>query len=111
MLDKRPHILSYVSNIVEPYQDTNGDWVTPQGNPVSISLPCRAEVPQAANQGREIASEDGTNVKYSWVVFVDKDSERIPYGTIVNISNDGYQFATGTVKLFSKEQKKCRIWI
>lgn len=110
MLNKRPHILTYLKDTssTEPYQDNNGDWVIPDNEPVVVEILCRAE---PNGQGKFIASEDGQNIVYSWVVYLDLGIERIPYGTEVKIFKDGDQFASGQVKLFVEGQKNCRLWL
>jgi len=106
MLDKRPHILKYAV-ISSPVQDANGDWLPGETEALNEVL-CRAE---ANGSGKYVASEDGANIVYSWQLFADLGTERIPFGTSVDIFKGEEKFATGTVKLFVEDQKKCRIWL
>jgi hypothetical protein len=106
MVKQYPHILAYGA-IAESSQDGNGNWVSGTAT-VETLLVCRAE-PNGGNGF--ITTADGTQINFSWVVYLPLTTDYIETGTGVIIKNGEQVIATDTIKRFSKGQLNVRIWL
>jgi hypothetical protein len=106
MVKQYPHTL-ILTAVEDTPMDGNGNWIT--GHEVSISLKGRAE---PNSKGQMIASQDGTQVLFDWMVYMPLPADEITPGTrIVLKDEDGNQFGEGTIKRYSRGQMNARIWL
>lgn len=109
MVAKRPHILRYQPVVATPpLQDSNGRWVVNANTAADKLINCRAE-PNGSAQ--TIVAEDGANIRYSYMVYTDKETEKIPFGVKIQVFSGLDLLISGKVLAFSKDQKHCRIWV
>lgn len=109
MLFKRNHTLKYKKVLsTGSYQDENGDWQPGTTTEAIIELECRSE---PNGQRETIPSQNGQDVVFKRIVFLDFDMEDIPFETTVQVFNNCVLLSEDTVKLFERDQKKCRLWI
>lgn len=109
MLFKRPHILKYTIVVsTGSYQDENGDWQPGTKTETVVELECRSE---PNGEGQEKPSVNGQEIDFDRVVYLDYEIADIPYGTPVEVFNNGVQLVSGLVKHFERDQKKCRLWV
>lgn len=109
MLFKRSHTLKYKKVVaVDAYKDENGDWVPGTPTEAFIELECGSE---PNGNGRPIISQNGQDIVFNRLVFLDYEIEDIPFAKEVEIFNDGVLLAKETVKLFERDGKGCRLWV
>lgn len=109
MLFKRSHTLKY-KNVVstDAYKDENGDWVPGTTTETVIELECRSE---PNGEGKIIPSQNGQSTVFNRVVFLNGNIEDIPFGKEVEIFNNNVQLMKGTVMLFERYTKFCKLWV
>lgn len=98
-----PHTLTATIQ-TDAYQDDDGNWV--EGTTETRTEECRAE-PNSA--GKMITGADGTQIVFSWMVYLPQGIQIIPNGTSVSITSS--PVATGKVLRFSNGQLNTRIWL
>lgn len=109
MLFKRNHTLKYeIVTTTGSTQNSNGDWVPGTSVTTIVELACRSE---PNGQGKTVRSQDGQDIVFNRVVYLDFDAPDIPFGTKIELFNNGVSLSKDTVKLFERDQKKCRIWV
>jgi hypothetical protein len=105
MILQYPHILtgSYVAQ--DATRDATGNWVQ-TGDATEIMQVCRAERSNGY-QAITTNAEDGTNTKFSFVVYMPATAVEIPAGTTVEIAG----IAKGKVLQFLRGQLNARLWL
>lgn len=105
MVIQYPHVLT--ATVMAPAtRDDAGNYVP--GAATNLDATCRAE-PNSG--GRYVVVADGTQVFFSWMVYLPKGSPAIPEGSHVVITQDGNSIGSGKVLRFSAGQLNCRIWL
>jgi hypothetical protein len=107
MIIKRPHILKYNLPGTDSTQNENGDWIsgTTGGN---VEISCRYE---PNGSGKTIPSNDGNQVVYSGIVYLDKGAIPVIFGTPVEVFYSGRSIFNGNAISFSNGQKNSRLWV
>lgn len=107
MITKRPHILRYLTPGTNAVKDNNGDW-TPGSPGIEMQVPCRYE---PNGRGSTIASNDGSQIVYAGIIYMDVDAERVEYGTSVEVFNNEVSIFSGKAINFSNGQLNSRLWV
>ncbi len=109
MLFKRNHRLKYKKVVsTGAYQDENNDWQPGTTTETIIELECRSE---PNGNGKFIKSQNGQDLVFNRVVYLDYEIEDIPFDTEVEIFNDNVSLVKETVKLFERYTKFCKLWV
>lgn len=96
-------------NNLKPVQDpVTSDWILPATKEVNVDQICRAEPAGADN---ETPTQDGKTVKFSWMIYLPKDSIAFLYNSRVEIFNKGCKIGSGTVKRFERQTMNCKLWV
>jgi hypothetical protein len=103
MVMQYPHILTGAFIAQDATRDALGNWVQ-TGTPTGIMQMCRVE---RANGFQAIATPDGTNTVFSFVVYMPATAVEIPAGTTVEIAG----IAKGKVLQFLRGQLNARLWL
>lgn len=109
MLFWRNHTLTYkIVTSTDAHEDENGDWHPGTSTETIVELECRSE-PNGTSE--TIISEDGQKIVFSRVAYLNLEIDDIPFGKEVSIFKNGKLLTKDTVKLFERDQKKCRLWV
>lgn len=105
MVTQYPHDLT--ATVMAPAtRDDAGNYVP--GATTILTGKCRVE---PNGSGRYIVAADGTQVFFSWMVYMPKNATDIPVGAQVVVTDNGNAKASGTVKQYSKGQLNARVWL
>ena len=107
MINKRPHTLKYHQPATDAVQDGNGDWI-PGFEGGAVEMHCRYE---PNGSGKTVASNDGQQVVYSGIIYLDVNASPIIYGTTVEVFNGFVSIFKGNAITFSNGQKNSRLWV
>lgn len=105
MVTQYPHIMT-ITTQGESSQDADGNW-QPAGL-VTREQICRAE---PNGSGKTVATVDGTQVAYSWTVYLPLPVQTAPYGATIEIRNGAEIIAMGKAIRFSQGQLNARLWL
>lgn len=106
MVKQYPHIMT-VKIFSAGSRDDKGNWVQSEEND-PMEIPCRFE---ANAKSAMIVKEDGTQVVYSGTVYMEKQSDTIPPGAIVEVLAGETVLSKGSVLRFSNGQLNARLWL
>lgn len=106
----RPHSLNVIRPGGDGGYDENGDFVGSEEVIAYSSCPCRYEPNGSA---KSIALPDGTAYTYSYIVYLNIDTEReIKYGDIVELFDaDGKSIGRYPVNGFHRGQLNEKVWL
>lgn len=89
------------------YDQDSGTWTIPDNTDYTI-IKCRAEI---NGNGETVYSNDGGELKYSYIVYLDRSCPLFKYGQFVEIINSDGIIFSGTVKAFKRGQLNARLWL
>jgi hypothetical protein len=107
MKKKRPHILKYKLPDLPATRDENLNWV-PGAAGADVQLECRYET---NGKGETVASNDGSQVVYSGIVYLDVDVDAIEFGTEIEVFKGEALIFKGNAINFSNGQLNSRLWV
>lgn len=87
--------------------DAEGDGQA-SGVATTFSGSCRAEV---AGSNPILTGSDGKEVKYSWIIYMPKTTERFAYGDKVTVTEPDGGVYVSTLKQQSNGQFNTRLWV
>lgn len=110
ILNMKPHKIAYLSKSSE-YEDANGDFHEGQESWVDV---CKCDV-VPAGEANTITLPDGTQLQYTYTVYLPKRIRHFATGEKVRISffENGIQQCQKefSVKGFHPYQHQCKMWI
>ncbi|WP_231489911.1 hypothetical protein [Pedobacter sp. Leaf170] len=109
MVVQYPNDLKYSSSSAESvYDQESGTWSAASPGVEQPFIKCRAEM---NDKGRLVASNDGTQLEYSYTVYMTKDCPVFNFGQIVEVHNSDGLLIKSSVKKFSRGQLNARLWV
>lgn len=111
MVRRLPHVLKYTLKTPTAGISKNaaGDVIPPASEAVLKEFSCRVQ-PNASG-ATIIKEEDGQKVDFKAVVFLEKTTEKIPFGQSVEVYEGPNLILSGNVKRFHSGQIQARLWI
>jgi len=109
MIQQYPHFL-YVKTVTESVQDGDGNWTDPSETLVLHSV-CRE---QTNGKGSLVNGPDGKAIVFASIIHLPLETERIPEGSEVIVSDDesgSIVRIKGEVLKFDTGQLHCRLWV
>lgn len=109
-MERFPHTCTYdiVTNPGPPYQDDNGNWITPQPTTENKQFICRA-IPDKANQF--IKTPEGLILTGAWIVYAPQGMELPQQLTELKFFDaDGNLWGKGKVNRAYSSQLNTKIW-
>lgn len=109
MVIQYPDNLKYKSVSADSvYDQETGKWTKPVAG-VSFENECRAE---PNGEGKTIPSNDGHELKYSFIIYMPKTAAVFRYGQNVEVySKENRLIFSGKVQAFSLGQFNARLWV
>lgn len=105
VITQYPHTVTFTF-ATGSVQDANGNWVA--GGTETKAITGRAE-PNGG--GRLVQLADGSQVVYSWTVYMPKGTPPVPDGTQVDVTWNGAFVGKGKSLRFSQGQLNSRLWL